>query len=230
MITIGYSTRTSNPQYKEYLQKTCMFKEVQIIEKVNNGEKNLSQVYNEIINESVNDIVVLCHDDLEFDTNRWGEKLLKSFEKNPEYGILGLAGSKYLDISGQWWKVPHTMYGIVNHKHEGKKWTSTYSSNLNDRVEETTMVDGLFIALNKTKIKHNFDETILGFHFYDLGFCIPNYLEGVKIGVTFNNRVTHLSIGQTNQQWEDNRLQFSEKYKNNLPLDITKTEESNETI
>ena len=230
MITIGYSTRTSNPQYKEYLQKTCMFKEVQIIEKVNNGEKNLSQVYNEIINESVNDIVVLCHDDLEFDTNRWGEKLLKSFEKNPEYGILGLAGSKYLDISGQWWKVPHTMYGIVNHKHEGKKWTSTYSSNLNDRVEETTMVDGLFIALNKTKIKHNFDETILGFHFYDLGFCIPNYLEGVKIGVTFNNRVTHLSIGQTNQQWEDNRLQFSEKYKNNLPLDITKTEESNETF
>jgi len=66
MITIGYSTRTSNPEYRDYLQKTCMYKEVQIIEKINNGEKSLSQVYNEIIDESKYDIVVLCHDDLEF--------------------------------------------------------------------------------------------------------------------------------------------------------------------
>ena len=28
----------------------------------------------------------------------------------------------------------------------------------------------------------------------------------------FNNRVTHLSIGQTNEQWENNRKIFSEKY------------------
>ena len=130
MITIGYSTRKHNPEYQQYLQNTCMYKEVQIIEKINNGDKSLSQVYNEILSESNYDIVVLCHDDLEFDTNKWGEKLLKSFEKNPDYGILGLAGTKYLDISGQWWKIPQTMYGIVNHKHEGKKWTSTYSSNM----------------------------------------------------------------------------------------------------
>jgi len=221
MITIGYSTRKHNPEYQEYLQKTCMYKEVQIIEKINNGDKSLSKVYNEILLESKYDIVVLCHDDLEFDTNRWGDKLLKSFEKNPEYGILGLAGTKFLDKSGQWWKVPQTMYGIVNHKHEGKKWTSTYSTNINDKIEETIIVDGLFIAVDKRKIKHNFDESINGFHFYDLGFCLPNYLDGVKIGVTFNNRVTHLSIGQTNEQWEKNRQMFSEKYFGDLSIDIT---------
>lgn len=229
MITIGYSTRVSNPKYKEYLQKTCMYKEVEIIEKINNGGKSLSQVYNEIINESSNDIVVLCHDDLEFDTKRWGEKILKNFEKNPEYGILGLAGSKYLDSSGQWWKVPQTMYGIVNHKHDGKKWTSTYSQNINDKIQDTIIVDGLFIVINKQKIKHGFDETIKGFHFYDLGFCLPNYLSEVKIGVIFNVRVTHLSIGQTNQQWEENRILFSNKYKNELPIDITQKEKTNQT-
>jgi hypothetical protein len=230
MITVGYSTRKHNPNFKEHIQKTCMYKEVQIIEKINNGEKSLSQVYNEILDESIHEIVVFCHDDLEFETNRWGEKLIKSFEKNTEYGILGLAGSKFLHESGQWWKVPHTMYGIVNHKHEGKKWTSTYSQNINDKIEETIMVDGLFFAINKSKIKHKFDESIPGFHFYDLGFCIPNYIDGVKIGVIFNNRVTHLSIGQTNQQWENNRILFSEKYKNNLPVDITKTEDVSETF
>jgi len=207
-----------------------MYKEVEIIEKINNGEKSLSKVYNEILSESKHDIVVLCHDDLEFDTSRWGEKVLKSFNKNPEYGILGLAGSKFLDTSGQWWKVPQTMYGIVNHKNEGKKWSSVYSKDINDKIEEVILVDGLFIAIDKTKIKHNFDESISGFHFYDLGFCLPNYLDGVKIGVTFNNRVTHLSIGQTNQQWELNRVKFSEKYKDNLPIDITKTDEICETF
>ena len=221
MITIGYSTRTTKPEFQEYLKKTCKLKNVQVIEKVNNGEKNLSETYNEIISESQYDIIVLCHDDIEFDSKNWGEKLLKNFRKNPEYGILGLAGSKYLDTSSQWWKVPQTMFGIVNHKHEGKKWTSTYSKNINENIEEVALVDGLFIALDKTKIVHKFDETIKGFHFYDLGFTVPNHLEGVGIGVMFNIRVTHLSIGQTNQQWENNRIEFSEKYKSSLPIDIT---------
>ena len=220
MITIGYSTRKSNPQYKEYLQKTCMYKEVQIIEKINNGEKSLSEVYNEIIEESNHDIIVLCHDDIEFDTNRWGEKLLKHFNKQPEYGIFGLAGSKYLPDNGQWWFVQQMMFGIVNHKHEGKKWTSSYSKDLNNKVEEVVLVDGLFIAFDKTKIKHKFDETIKGFHFYDLGFSVPNHIDGVKVGVIFDIRVTHLSVGQTNEKWEENRKQFVEKYKSNLPIDI----------
>ena len=230
MITIGYSTRISNPEYISYLKKTCGVKNIQVIEKINNGDKSLSQVYNEIIDESVNNIVVLCHDDIEFDTNKWGEKLLKNFSKNPDYGILGMAGSKYLDLSSQWWKVPQTMYGIVNHKHDGKKWESRYSNSLGDGIEEVVLVDGLFISFDKTKIVHKFDETISGFHFYDLGFSAPNYLDGVNIGVMFNIRLTHLSIGQTNQEWEYNRVMFSNKYKNDLPIDITDTELENETF
>jgi hypothetical protein len=36
----------------------------------------------------------------------------------------------------------------------------------------------------------------------------------------FDVRVTHLSIGQTNQEWENNRVKFSERYESNLPIDI----------
>jgi len=90
MITIGFSTREDNPDYQKYLQKTCMFKECQVIQKINNGDKSLSQVYNEILEESIHDIVVFVHDDLEFDTNNWGVKLMKLFERNPEQGIIGL--------------------------------------------------------------------------------------------------------------------------------------------
>lgn len=223
MITVGYSTRKSNPEYKSVLQKTCMYKEIEIIEKVNNGEKSLSEVYNEILNESSNDIVVLCHDDLEFDTKRWGEKILKIFEKYPDYGIVGLAGTTVMPKSGMWWENRSKMFGIVNHKHEGKKWESKYSESLNEKLKDVVVVDGLFIVINKKNIKENFDTTVSGFHMYDINFCFRNYLKGVKIGVTTQIRVTHLSIGMTNQQWETNKNIFAEKYKNDLPVKIKYT-------
>ena len=86
MITIGYSTRNSNPEFQEYLKKSSGHPKVQVIEKVNNGEKNLSQVYNEIISESNFDIIVLCHDDIYFDTSNWASKLVKQFDRNSDYG------------------------------------------------------------------------------------------------------------------------------------------------
>jgi glycosyltransferase involved in cell wall biosynthesis len=220
MITIGYSTRTSNPQFSEYLKKSSGLKDVEVIEKVNNGEKSLSQVYNEIIDESSNDIIVLCHDDIYFDTKNWGKRLLRSFEKNPEFGILGVAGSTYMPKSGQWWEDRSKMVGVVNHEHQGKKWESKYSINEEHEIKETVIVDGLFIALNKNKIKKGFDESVEGFHFYDVEFSFQNHLDGVKVGVMFNVRVTHKSIGQTNQKWEENRNIFAEKNKNILPIKI----------
>jgi ferritin len=54
MITIGYSTREHNPKFIEYLKKSSGNKKVEVIEKVNNGEKSLSQVYNEILEEANN--------------------------------------------------------------------------------------------------------------------------------------------------------------------------------
>ncbi len=74
------------------------------------------------------------------------------------------------------------------------------------------MVDGLFIAVDKTKIEERFDESVVGFHFYDVDFCYRNFQKEVSIGVVYDIRITHKSIGQTNEQWELNRRVFSEKY------------------
>ena len=219
MITVGYSTRSTKPEFVEYLRKTSGFKKIEVIEKINNGEKSLSQVYNEIINESENDIIVLCHDDILFETNGWYSKLLKHFEKT-EYGIIGVAGTTYLPSSGMWWEQKGRMVGIVNHEHEGKKWVSKYSDQFGNGVRDTVIVDGLFIVIDRRRIKHTFDESVPGFHMYDVNFCFKNFLEGVKVGVITNIRITHKSIGMVNQQWDDNRKMFAEKYKDNLPAKI----------
>jgi hypothetical protein len=213
-ITIGYSTRSPKPEYFEMLKTSCGV-DSEIVEVINNGEKSLSEVYNEIISKSKTDIIVLCHDDLIFETKNWGKKLLQDYEKS-DYGIIGLAGGVYLPESGKWWEIPVTMRGIVNHQKDGKKWESKYSHNEN-KISPTILVDGLFISLDKRKIKKTFDETMKGFHFYDLSFSFSNHLERVKVGVTYNVRVTHLSIGETNDQWEENRSFFVDKYKSNLP-------------
>ena len=221
MITVGYSTRKHNPQFIEYLKKSSGFKKIEVIEKINNGEKSLSQVYNEILEESTTDIVVLCHDDIYFDTSSWFHKIKTHFEKS-DFGILGVAGTTNMSDTGRWWETNRRkdMIGIVNHESEGKKWTSKYSDDLGKSIRQTVIVDGLFIALSKSRIKHTFDEEFKGFHFYDIAFCFRNHLEGVKVGVITNIRITHKSIGQTNQQWEDNREFFVQKYKDNLPNKI----------
>ena len=92
------------------------------------------------------------------------------------------------------------------------------------------MVDGLFFAVHKQRIKKNFDETVKGFHFYDVTFSFQNYLEGVKVGICTDIRVTHLSIGQTNEQWEANRVEFSKKFEDVLPVDITVTDKTLKTF
>jgi len=216
MITIGFSTRQSNPTFIEHLKKTVGFKDVEVIEVVNNGDKSLTKVYNEILNQAKNDIVVLCHDDILFETKSWGNKLIKHF-KRTNYGILGVAGTTNMPSSGMWWENRRKMVGIVNHEHLGNKWESKYSTSLGHDIEQVVVVDGLFMAINKEKIKHNFVEDFDGFHFYDISFCFENYIADVLIGVIYDIRITHSSIGQTNDTWEQNKIKFVEKYSNNLP-------------
>ena len=74
---------------------------------------------------------------------------------------------------------------------------------------------------NKRKIKHKFDESFEGFHFYEIPFFFENYLSGVKLGLTTYLSITHKSIGKTNDEWEKNKLIFEEKYKNKLPVRLT---------
>jgi hypothetical protein len=224
MITIGYSTRSPKPELQEYFKKTCGVKNVQVIEKVNPNGQSLTDVYNDILNESENDIVVLCHDDIYFDNKSWGFKILEHFKKT-DYGILGVAGSTILPKSGMWWEDRRKMVGIVNHEHEGKKWESKYSNDLGNKIHQTVLIDGLFMVVNKSRIQENFDNNVKGFHLYDVDFCFRNYIKDVKIGVMFNIRITHKSIGMTNEQWDLNRQEFSTKYQDQLPIKIKKTKE-----
>lgn len=222
MITIIYSThkdKSYNHDFKQHLIKSVGLKNVQILEYENKNEYSLSQIYNRGIVESIHNIVVCLHNDVKLENN-WGSKLLRDFEMNPDYGIIGKAGSCYFPESGVYWeRMNQTMVGQVYHHPEGQnKWLSKYSAKLPFLIPVVT-IDGLFISFDKTKIKHLFDETIGRFHFYDHLFCVPNYMDGVKIGVTSSFEITHKSVGQPNQEFFESKEKFLEKWKHVLPMD-----------
>jgi hypothetical protein len=220
MISIIYCTKEHNPKHIEHLKKMSGNpNKVEVIEYINKGE-GLTKFYKKGLEESKHDIVVFCHDDIIVETKQFGKKIIRLFDKNPEYGIIGVAGTKFMSTSGRWWDDRSKMYGKVAHTHEGKTWLSSYSGGLGDGIEETIVVDGVFFSVNKTRIKEDFDLGVSGFHFYDVDFCFRNFLKGVKIGVHTNVRINHMSIGQTNQEWENNRITFAKKYKDNLPIDL----------
>jgi len=227
MITVIYSTHKDqeyNKNFKNKISKTIGVKDFQILEYVNMNQYSLAEVYNKGIKESIFDIIVCCHNDIKLE-NGWGKKLLKDFEENPDYGIIGKAGSCYFPESGIYWeKMNQTMVGQVYHHPEGqKKWLSKYSAKLPFLIPVVT-IDGLFISFDKTKIKHTFDESIGRFHFYDHLFCLPNYLDNVKIGVTTSFEITHESVGQPNKEFWESKEKFIDKWGSKLPLDLKPSE------
>lgn len=216
-VSVIISTRNIDDEYIKHVEKMFLHPKTEIIVYENNNEFTLPKLYNRGLEDSSNDIVVFMHDDLIIETSNVTKKIVRLFENNPEHGIIGIAGTNNL-INGMWWTDRKSMFGQVKHQHEGKIHRNNYSGSYNEFLKNVVCVDGLFFAVHKKRIIENFDEEFEGFHFYDIPFCVSNYVKGVKIGVTTKIMVVHKSIGMVNKQWEKNKLFFEAKYGHLLPL------------
>jgi len=220
VVSVVISTRKIDSSYYDHVKRMFSHPNTEILMYENDGEMSLTQIYNKGLKESVNDIVVFMHDDLILETPNMTPKIVKLFEKHPEYGIIGIAGTDKL-TSGMWWQNRENMFGVVGHIHEGKRHVNHYSKGVfNDVLKDVVIVDGLFFMVRKSLLKKEFNEQFEGFHFYDISFCVENQFEGVKIGLTTKFGVTHKSVGITNKQWEKNKLLFEALFEKRLPLTI----------
>jgi len=219
VVVSSHLGTTTNNEFISHVNKTIGVPHKVVLYE-NYNEFSLPELYNKAMdtNSNNNTIMVFCHPDIIFKTKKWGVRLLGHFN-NSEYGIIGLAGTTYLSKTGRWWEDKRTMFGIVNHTDGKKEWESKFSPHISG-IQPVVTVDGVFFAVDPSKLVHKFDENYSKFHFYDLSFCVPNYLDGVDIGVVTTIRITHKSVGETNDEWEQNRIKFSNEYKDELPVII----------
>jgi hypothetical protein len=172
-----------------------------------------------------NGAIVFCHNDILFRTKDWGKTMIQMLSGS-NYSIIGVAGATELNAHGCWWmdatgvnKNDSKMVGRVWHTDGTRDWETAYPNRIGG-IRKTIVVDGLFFGIDGSAGLKPFDESFKGFHYYDLSFSFENYLEGFNVGVTDRISIMHRSVGHTNMEWESNRIQFAEKYKDELPVSL----------
>lgn len=220
LIIASSKSKEEKKQYIETFTQTCGC-EIEIIF-IGDNKNSLSEVYQQALDNATSDFVVFTHDDVTPLKPNWGVTIINLFKTHKEFGIIGVAGSKHygLDKKIEWWYSKNIAKGMIFHGTEEKSWFSMFSPyNLKTDLDEVSVIDGVFIACNKNRLKYGFDTEIKGFHFYDIAFCTANFGH-CKIGVTDRICLRHESVGQPNEEFIKQGLYVQEKYKDKLPLKI----------
>lgn len=225
-LSIVICTNKKSEQYEETVQTLYDRAGCPVHVFICNNSNNvaLTQVYQQMLDkkEINKNIILYMHDDVDILTVNFGRKILDLFKNNIEYGIIGVAGSKQFDENASWWSYDKKYGQVVHHKDtDGRSWLSAFSNDLEGKIENVLMVDGLFFAIDPTKIKSGFNVRLPEFDFYDATFCIDNAIQGVKIGVTTDIRVCHHSLGNMRENWYKNREILNHLlYGKYYPMDI----------
>ena len=227
-IAIVYCTRQREDEtntFLEHIKETCGCN-CHVYAIHNPDGVSLSKIYHDMLASSdiKDNIIVFIHDDIEFLRKGWGKEVLRLFNEHEDYGIIGVAGSAQFDAGAAWWNY-EKKFGQVLHRNNGQSWLTAFSPLLDKDLQDVVVIDGLFIAVNKTKVNENFSRELEGFDFYDIDFCLSNYFSKdwkYKIGVTTNIRIAHNSIGKLKDSWYKNRELINQKFGEHYPIDILK--------
>jgi len=179
----------------------------------------------EEINPQDDDIIIFCHDDIEFNgkTEDFLSILEERLVKNPKSGFIGPAGTSFLSQNAVWWD--QTVWragkhrGLVSHiSPEGKKYDTDYGPE-----GQVVVLDGLFLAAKASTIRKvglNKPKYFEGeWDFYDIHYTSEAHKAGFE-NFAFRFPITHHSRGELvgRESWHKNREAFVNN--NNLPLQL----------
>lgn len=173
-------------------------------------------------NARKNDIVILCHDDIQIfnDLDDFRDLLYDELLFTDEkVGFVGVAGAKLLQPQAVWWdpklRAEGKLRGFVFQGSDPKTMVPNYFGPHGPVV----VLDGLFLAARKEVLDHigldkpaDFDN---GWDFYDLEYTLKAYELGYT-NKTIPVLLTHYSDGIPRDTWEKNRRCFIKKHR--LPV------------
>lgn len=183
------------------------------------GSKGICRVYNECAERAVGNYLCFVHEDVDFHTPSWGEKIIVKLSE-PTCGVIGFAGStvKYAYRYG-WQGVRRftRKHYIVGRTAEGG---SLRSSANGEEFASVICLDGMCLCVRRDVwAECRFDEEQFGgFHSYDTDFTTAVTFAGYTNYVCYSVAMEHRSQGSFSNVWYESVLKYNEKWADRLPI------------
>lgn len=183
----------------------------------------ITKVYNIGAAKAKYDILCFVHEDVLFQTENWGQKIVQDFHNNKLLGLIGVGGSKYKSKSPSGWFCGLKEFDCCNITHLDKagNFEVLFMNPVpGSKNQQVVSVDGVFMCCPRRiweEIK--FDEVLLtDFHLYDIDFSI-RVSEKYKAIITFEINILHIVKGNHyGNKWLESTLQWHQNFEKRLPV------------
>lgn len=139
---------------------------------------SMTSAYNAAIRTSNAKYKVYLHQDvLILNQNLIGE-VISLFQKNQQYGILGVIGAKSMSSDGIWWNSNHLSGKVVEYRNQPQ---ILQFSQYDTQIVEAASLDGL-ILITQYDIPWR-EDLFTNWHLYDSSQCFEFIRKGLKTGI-----------------------------------------------
>jgi len=187
------------------------------------GKHSIFEAYQEGFNKincNSEDIVILCHDDIEILTPKSSFLNLLLKCESADCGFVGVGGTRVLEDPCIWWdwnKKQNLSGGIYHGTMMNRYWTQFGA------LGQVVVLDGVFLACKAKVLNSILLEQPIQFSgnwdFYDIYYTFQAHLKNYK-NYTIPLVLRHESSGQPRESWDANRRAFINMYKDNLPTKV----------
>lgn len=178
--------------------------------------RSLAEGYNRGMARSRGELLIFCHDDIEFLQSDFAARIVEHLK---HFDLVGVAGTTRL-VDGYWGTVgqPEIFGQVVQPDKDGDGITLYVFDIDNVPAANVQALDGLFLAVRRPVAEAlRFDDTLFtGFHLYDTDFCYRAHLAGYRVGVCRDLLIFHNSHGDKNEDWQRYMDVFAQKYRDRL--------------
>lgn len=187
--------------------------------RINNG---ICEVYNDLASKAQFQYLCFLHEDVLFETRGWGNKIVDTFSKDVDIGLVGVAGCKYKSAYFSGWFSNVKELDCANYVHQYKTGIEAVclSPENNSLLQEVACIDGVMMCAKKMVWERNpFNESYLtGFHFYDIDFSL-RIARNFKVVVIYDVLLMHItSGGDYNNKWVEIAIKYHEQMNLELPF------------
>lgn len=175
----------------------------------------MSEGYQRGFNLSRGEIVVLCHDDIEFVIPDFMARLIEAMANAD---MIGIAGSRQMTgpailfdghphIIGRFIQPQETKRG------DGQTGYELCAFSLTALRSSAQVLDGAFVAARRNLLRTlGFDTAIPHFHYYDVDLSYRAHFSGARVVVASDLTLLHNSRGNYDGNWLQSKEYFTRKF------------------